>query len=295
MYTALAHLFRATFLAVLFIISNRATRGKANPCLKTFLGCLLAVLFLVPLNIPIMQVELPANTENSFIAEKEQGTEVSPAPPDEITPGGEQPGAANASKNFLSAKAAVWAVYTLGAGITLFCTVYRYRKEVKSLLRCGRAPSAGENEIYLRLCQKHGLRKAPVLLVCPPFVIGSSLTFGIFRPTVIISEKFPPKDYALILEHELTHCKRRDSLKKALLALVSVFYWFNPIMHAFVCEMNGLCEEACDETLLKNSGEEQREAYCLLLIQTALSKSAEKKFIFSAFSFCGANSMSVMT
>ena len=156
-------------------------------------------------------------------------------------------------------------------------------RSVKFLRRCGRAPSARQGEIFARLCQKHGFRKSPSLLVCPEFALGSSVTFGITRQTVLIADKFAEEDFALILEHELTHCKRKDAFFKAVLTLLCSLYWFNPIMHLFIREMNDICEQSCDEKLLKNSGFEEKKRYCVLLVETALSNSAEKKFLFSAF------------
>ena len=284
MYEALHRLLFASIAALAFIVLSRATGAKASARVKFFAGFALALLFIVPVKMPLLRVEIPQNAAESALAGAVYGEgEAQPAPPVQGGQSGAQNGGEGETKSPLSAKTAVFALYAAGACITLFCILYRYRKAVKFLRRCGRAPSARESAIFARLCEKHGLRKAPLLLVCPAFALGSSVTYGVWRQNVIIADKFEEQELALILAHELTHCKRKDALFKAVLALLCSLYWFNPIIHAFIREMNEICEQSCDETLLKNSGFEEKERYCRLLIETALSYSAEKKFLFSAF------------
>ena len=292
MQIAFSKLIFATLAAAVFIVANLASGKKVSAGGRYFVGWILVFAFILPANIPLLRVEIPENrAEQMFIGGEANGEQhnfptVKPPLPSfsesEPEPAPGEPTGQNAKAFSFPAEAAVWSVYALGAFITLFCTFYRYCRAVKSLQRCGRAPSERENEIYLRLCKKHRLRKAPVLLVCPAFVTGSSITFGFFRQVVLIADKFKEEDYALILEHELTHCKRKDSLFKAVLSLLGALYWFNPIMHLFIREMHDLCEQSCDEKLLKNSDFDERERYCILLIETACARAGNKNMV-SAF------------
>ena len=286
MQIAFSKLIFATLAAAVFIVANLASGKRVSAGGRYFVGWILVFAFILPANIPLLRVEIPENrAEQMFIGGEANGEQhnfptVKPPLPSfsesEPEPAPGEPTGQNAKAFSFPAEAAVWSVYALGAFITLFCTFYRYCRAVKSLQRCGRAPSERENEIYLRLCKKHRLRKAPVLLVCPAFVTGSSITFGFFRQVVLIADKFKEEDYALILEHELTHCKRKDSLFKAVLSLLGALYWFNPIMHLFIREMHDLCEQSCDEKLLKNSDFDERERYCILLIETACARAGNK-------------------
>lgn len=292
MQIAFSKLIFATLAAAVFIVANLASGKKVSAGGRYLVGWILVFAFILPANIPLLRVEIPENrAEQMFIGGEANGEQhnfptVKPPLPSfsesEPEPAPGEPTGQNAKAFSFPAEAAVWSVYALGAFITLFCTFYRYCRAVKSLQRCGRAPSERENEIYLRLCKKHRLRKAPVLLVCPAFVTGSSITFGFFRQVVLIADKFKEEDYALILEHELTHCKRKDSLFKAVLSLLGALYWFNPIMHLFIREMHDLCEQSCDEKLLKNSDFDERERYCILLIETACARAGNKNMV-SAF------------
>ena len=280
-----------TFAAAVFIVASRAFGKRTSTEWQYTVGLVLAIAFILPVNIQLFRVEIPeSRAEQTITGGEENGEQqnfptVKPPLPgsseSEPEPAPSEPAEQNAKAFSFYAEAAVWVVYTLGASITLLGTVYSYCRAVKPLQRCGRAPSERENEIYLRLCKKHGIRKAPLLLVCPAFAVGSSVTFGFFRQVVLIADKFSEEDYALILEHELTHCKRRDSLSKALLELVCAAHWFNPVVRLFIREMHVLCEESCDEKLLKNSGFDEKRRYCVLLVETACT--AGRRNIVSAF------------
>ena len=294
MNIALVQLVSATLAAALFLLANLAFEKKVAARGRYLLGAILAISFLLPVRIPLFRVEIPesklaqAGTEGEALAGTLFFPEASEKPGFTVGEGAQsepqqKPAGQSTSKISQGIWAAVWAVYALGASITLFCTVYRYCRVVNSLRRCGRAPSERESEIFLKLCKKHGFRKSPALLVCPGYVLGSSVAYGFFRSKIAIADKFREEDAALILEHELTHCKRKDAFFKAVLALLSSLYWFNPIMHLFIREMEEICEQSCDETLLKNGGIDEKKRYCRLLIETACIKKAENKMMFSAF------------
>ena len=291
MQIAFSTLVFATVAAAVFITANRVSGNKIPAEWRYAVGWILAVSFVLPANVPLLRVEMPESRLEQMGFDGEAYGEqiyfpVQPQPPelpeDGETPAPAEPNEQGAGKTPFSLRGAVWSVYALGVFLTLFCKLYRYCRAVKSLQRCGRAPSERENEIYLRLCEKYGFRKPPVLLVCSADIAGSSVTFGFFRRVVLISDKFAEEGHALILEHELTHCKRRDSFFKAGLMLLGSLYWYNPVMHVFIREMHALCEQSCDEKLLKNSGFEEKKLYCRLLIEAACTQ-ADNKNIVSAF------------
>ena len=283
MATALTYFGGAASAALLFILLNRAVGRKVGARARFLLGALLALTLILPLRMPVVRFEVPSEAAESFFGEAVAEEPSADLPPQEEQSENGQTQKADESEHSFPIKAVALAVYAIGVAVTLFCIFYQYCRDVKDLLRCGRAPSAQESEMFSRLCRKHGIRKEPTLLVCPAASVGSSLTFGFIRQKVLLSERFEKEDAELILEHELTHCKRRDTVLKALLSLLCALHWFDPIIYAFAREMDFLCEQACDEKLLKNSGNEEKARYCKLLVKTALSISAEKKFLISAF------------
>lgn len=100
------------------------------------------------------------------------------------------------------------------------------------------------------------------------------LTFGVFRPTVLLPEDLPVGDaqFQLVLAHELAHIRRRDCLRKLLLTVCLCLYWWNPLVWMMVWLANRDMELACDEAVLRALGSDCRKAYALTLLDMAQRK-----------------------
>ena len=97
------------------------------------------------------------------------------------------------------------------------------------------------------------------------------LTFGVFRPTVLLPEDLPVGDaqFQLILAHELAHVRRKDCLRKLLLTVCLCVYWWNPLVWGMVGLANRDMELACDEAVLRTLGADCRKAYAMTLLDMA--------------------------
>ena len=97
------------------------------------------------------------------------------------------------------------------------------------------------------------------------------LTFGVFRPTVLLPEDLPVGDaqFQLILAHELAHIRRKDCLRKLLLTVCLCLYWWNPLVWMMVWLANRDMELACDEAVLRALGPDCKKAYALTLLDMA--------------------------
>ena len=97
------------------------------------------------------------------------------------------------------------------------------------------------------------------------------LTFGVFRPTVLLPEDLPVGDaqFQLVLAHELAHIRRKDCLRKLLLTVCLCLYWWNPPVWLMVWLANRDMELACDEAVLHALGPDCRKAYALTLLDMA--------------------------
>ena len=109
----------------------------------------------------------------------------------------------------------------------------------------------------------------------PHICVSSSrrapLTFGVFRPTVLLPEDLPVGDaqFQLILAHELAHIRRKDCLRKLLLTVCLCLYWWNPLVWMMVWLANRDMELACDEAVLRALGPDCKKAYALTLLDMA--------------------------
>ena len=109
----------------------------------------------------------------------------------------------------------------------------------------------------------------------PRICVSSSrrapLTFGVFRPTVLLPEDLPIGDaqFQLVLAHELAHIRRKDCLRKLLLTVCLCLYWWNPLVWMMVWLANRDMELACDEAVLRALGPDCKKAYALTLLDMA--------------------------
>ncbi len=113
--------------------------------------------------------------------------------------------------------------------------------------------------------------------LCSPF------SFGLLRPAVVIPEKLPEEQLSLVLLHEQTHIKNRDTaLKIAALAALSL-NWFNPFVWIMVKYLVRDIERFCDEKVLAAIGNEKAALYANAILDFAERESLSLSF-FSASS-----------
>ena len=84
----------------------------------------------------------------------------------------------------------------------------------------------------------------------------------------------PPIDYSnddliLIFRHELIHICRQDATNKFFLVFSKAMCWFNPLMWVASERCSEDIELSCDETLLLDSGNDDRIKYANLLLNSS--------------------------
>lgn len=123
--------------------------------------------------------------------------------------------------------------------------------------------------------QEVGLRRTPEVWIAPS--IGSPAVTGLLRPTLLLPERFDHSftlsEVRLILQHELTHLKRRDLPVNALLCLLMALHWFNPLLWVAFLKVRADREAACDAQVLHNAPHTRRVEYghALLKVESAFS------------------------
>ena len=107
--------------------------------------------------------------------------------------------------------------------------------------------------------------------ICTTESRRAPLTFGIFRPTVLLPDDLQAGQvqFQLVLAHELAHIRRKDCLRKLLLAACLCLYWWNPLVWLMVRLANRDMELACDEAVLRALGPACKKSYALALLDMA--------------------------
>ena len=93
---------------------------------------------------------------------------------------------------------------------------------------------------------------------------------GLFRPILLlpagIVDRLSPHQLDAILAHEFCHVRRRDNLTAAIHMIVEAIFWFHPLVWWVGARLVEERERACDEDVLKLSGEPQVYADAILSV-----------------------------
>jgi beta-lactamase regulating signal transducer with metallopeptidase domain/ankyrin repeat protein len=101
--------------------------------------------------------------------------------------------------------------------------------------------------------------------------VQSPAIMGLFQPTLLlptdVRAKFDEIELRFIFLHELAHLKRGDVAVQALIALLQILHWFNPVLWFAFRRMRIDREPATDALVLSRTGEQEKERYGLMLIK----------------------------
>lgn len=103
--------------------------------------------------------------------------------------------------------------------------------------------------------------------ICTSESAKSPMTMGIFRPVVVLPQRFYDElssiEIKAILFHEFSHIYHKDQATGVLQRFVTALYWWNPMVHALSTDFSKTREEISDNhAIMENSSREYAE--CLV-------------------------------
>nr|WP_229507404.1 class D beta-lactamase [Pseudoduganella rivuli] len=168
-----------------------------------------------------------------------------PAPPADA--------AGNTKSSWLAALALCWfAAYVAGLGWHT-ARLWRAQRLLRQLAASGSPAPIGDN----------GVPVIEVDAAVPPMLLGLS------RPRLLIPRHlraFDPAQQRLIVEHELTHWRRRDVHWMLAGVLLQTLLWFNPFMRLLRASLLWAQELGCDRDVLRGRPAQERKAYAAALV-----------------------------
>ena len=117
--------------------------------------------------------------------------------------------------------------------------------------------------------------------------LESPVTHGCIFPVILLPVSTAGLDICQklhIVEHELTHVHRQDSLLKLLLAFVCCLFWFNPLVWIMRTLVGRDIELACDEAVAWHLTPSRKRSYANLLLQFASASGNTNHIDAAAFS-----------
>ena len=267
------NLLQMSFSGAAFIIAVVIIRAVAINKLpkKTFLVLweLVMLRLLIPFSIPSMfSVYTLVTHRISSTALPEVGSDYT-IPTMQVlfvTPqGAEQPPADSLSS------ASIWfIIWCAGTILTALLFVISY---LRCLIEFRTALPVHNHYIEKWLAQRP--LKRPIL-VRQTDRISAPLTYGIFRPVILMPKKTDwknEKQLQYVLSHEYVHIYRYDTVTKLIATLALCIHWFNPFVWVMYILFNRDIELACDESVIRQFGEKSKSAYSLMLINMEATKS----------------------
>ncbi len=165
--------------------------------------------------------------------------------------------------------AALWFTVTLLAALVVVVRAARFERRVREMLPASRRMKCLAREVAGKL----GVR-APVDVRCSHAINVPLLWCLGRRPRVVLPLRgFDHKDekkMALILAHELAHWRRRDHWARGAELLVSVIYWWNPLVWLIRRQIHQAEEQCCD-AWVRWAFPERTTMYAELVFETAES------------------------
>ena len=103
--------------------------------------------------------------------------------------------------------------------------------------------------------------------------------YGSFQPKILLTEEVlakPEEVLKHIFMHELAHYKRKDTVLNKIMLLITIIYWFNPIVWFCFKQVRQDMELKADELVLEKLPKQQEKNYAKSLV-SLLPISGEEK------------------
>ena len=172
---------------------------------------------------------------------------------------------------WLSMLSGVWlGVYVLGLAV-LAWRRWRCHHSLRVLLQAAQplAPAALAAHGAFAPAQLRQLQeqRIGVLEIDAPI---SAMLAGVWRPRLLLPahlRHFTAAQQQLVIEHELTHARRRDPMLQLLASGVRLLLWFNPAARWLAGKLAWAQELGCDSHVLAGRPLQQRREYAAALVR----------------------------
>ncbi len=170
-------------------------------------------------------------------------------------------GPIQASDAQITVTAGIWLL-----GLFLWCLLKVYQAQKFKLLLNKSAVLIDTKEVMTAdLLDKYKLNIA----FKSSAAISGPLISGLIKPTIYLPQNFfavyHQKQRQYILEHELTHAKRKDLWAQLMAEIFKALFWFNPLVHMAWAKFQQDQELACDHQVLKKANMKTRQEYGMTL------------------------------
>jgi bla regulator protein blaR1 len=162
---------------------------------------------------------------------------------------------------------ALLAAWLVGAAATAW-TAWRRWTQFERLIAQARPAPRGWQLLATRLSIELSIRRPPAILMVPgrlpPMVVPGRGRARLLLPMALLGQLNDSRKESLLL-HELAHIKRKDHLVRILELMVSIIFWWLPLISLIGRQLR-VCEETCCDASVVARLPHVRRQYAGLLL-----------------------------
>jgi beta-lactamase regulating signal transducer with metallopeptidase domain len=166
-----------------------------------------------------------------------------------------------ASRSWSEVALTIWAAGVLAGALHLAIGWFRLRRFASSCL--------GVDSAEIRHVTTATVAESPAAV--------TPVVFGILRPRIVLPSSWSTwtaADLHATLAHETAHIRRRDTLVALVARVNRSVFWFHPLAWWLERALASSAEQACDDEVVRERGDER--GYAELLVRSAAAVSIER-------------------
>lgn len=158
-------------------------------------------------------------------------------------------------------------IWLIGAMISIFFYIKKYYVMCKKIKYIPSTNDENILECLNKIKKKYNFSFDTTVIVNKK--IKSPSEFGFFKQIIFLPDySYRPNDIYYILLHELAHFKNKSNWIKLFVKLVSLIFWWNPVMKLFENHVEFLLEVYTDKYVTRQEDRDRNTQYleCLLAV-----------------------------
>ncbi len=213
---------------------------------------------------PIQPAAMPDNEDTNGISSNDIN---------DLTPTNDTPADATGSFNLFGLlKDNSMLLWLTGVFVSICWYSFAYASFTRRIYRFSTTPHEDDIAVFKQI---RGNSKN-VRLICSSHV-NTPMLIGVIKPVIVLPQlaytaNGMGTELRNILKHELMHYYRHDTAYKWFVVLINSAHWFNPFVYLVSREITRACELSCDEAVIRDMTDGQRQSYGNTLLALAAKK-----------------------
>lgn len=183
--------------------------------------------------------------------------------------------------NFFEYFSKIWLLgFILSASIIILHYI-KFNKELKDFL------IPANDKITEKLNHSYSL-PVPIRIIkrnTTPFAAGILREMIVLPQSIVQMDNHRDMDY--IIQHEMAHIKKKDTLVKMLFLVARCIHWFNPLVYLMGKMLTMDLETACDEVVTETLNKNGKIEYCNVLYKHCTMETSYLSLYGTTFSSAG--------